>query len=97
MFQRFELLADDVHGLLRKREFLSMPELAFCPIAEMVFEKESVRWSRDELDFDHFALIMSVFSTSTPISTKVKCTLQVLLENDYMISLMILQVLFYSS
>lgn len=72
IFSRFQGIAGQDTGTLNKKDFLAIPEVAFCPIAELVFEKETVARNKDNLDFDEFISIMSVFSASAPPQEKLK-------------------------
>ena len=73
ILHRFEEISDQQTGLLDKDSFLSMPEVAFCPIAELVFEKETTKVGRSCLDFIHFTLVMGIFSAQGRTIDKVKC------------------------
>lgn len=73
LYSRFSALDKSGCGRLTRQDFIRIPELAINPIGDPIvnlfFSDE-----REEIDFTHFALILSVFRPTTPNSPSFKNT-----------------------
>ena len=80
VFSRYEDIADQTEGVLSKEAFLSIPALAFCPIAAMVFDKEMNASGKSTMDFQDFIIIIDMFSKNMPVEGKLKCNKPLILQ-----------------
>lgn len=73
IFVRYEVIADEVEGLIGKSAFLAIPELLCCPIASMIYDREILMRDKASMNFLDFVLIIDVLSRNTAPEDKIQC------------------------
>ncbi len=70
--RRFERLDRDHSGSLSAEELLGIPEFAMNPLAPRILSL--INSEMEELDFDGFVKLLSVFHSKAPRLEKMQCT-----------------------
>ncbi|KAJ1421693.1 hypothetical protein B484DRAFT_452644 [Ochromonadaceae sp. CCMP2298] len=71
IFSKFLDTADET-GLVTRAIFLSLPEVAFNPLASMVFDKEIAKSKAGALNFEEFVQLMNMFSATVNPGLKLR-------------------------
>ena len=78
LFSRYEDFADSSAGTIDKLAFLTIPEIRFCPLLSVIFDKEAARNGNDTMEFMDFVATMTILSKGADVEAKKKCMLKLL-------------------
>ena len=73
IFDRYEDIANESEGVIEKADFLAITEFQCCPIASVVFDRETNIKTKITMEFVDFCMLLDVFSKATPMPVKAKC------------------------